>query len=50
MKERHYFTKSSTFNIDYLLGAQKENENGKQTSKGKFDNQAIFDVKNLLEK
>ncbi|MEA4973169.1 MAG: hypothetical protein VB119_08330 [Candidatus Metalachnospira sp.] len=50
MKERHYFTKSSTFDIDYLLGVQKENQSGKQTSNGKFDNKAIFDVKNLLEK
>lgn len=49
MRERNYFTKSSTFDVDYLLGKLKD-ESRKKPTTNKFDNEAIFDINKLLEK
>ncbi len=45
-----HFTKSTTFNVNYLLGNKEttvEKHNNKHRS---FSNEAMFDVENLFEK
>lgn len=49
MKNKHYFTKSTTFDIDYLFDVQSKNKSKKNQSTNKFANEN-YDVKNLSEK
>lgn len=50
MKQRHYFTKAITFDVDLLLHTSKENQNNSKKSADKFDDGAVFNVENLIEK
>ena len=44
------FTKSTTFDVNYLFTDSREPSKKNYNKKTKFDNEAMFDVKNLFEK
>ncbi len=44
-----HFTKSTTFDVNYLLNGKEEKAHKNNHKRG-FNNEAMFDVENLLEK